>query len=133
MNINNIRKRSATRQWGWAGVVLMSLFVMACGSGGGGGGAGAGGGGGGGGFSGSSFLFFSGSLKAVDPAAPASPITVEAGQIQTNSTGKFYAGTYNSATKTVTNFHTHAVMYAKTDGKLYRVSALKDQFGGHHT
>ncbi|TPW16890.1 MAG: hypothetical protein FD130_871 [Halothiobacillaceae bacterium] len=68
----------------------------------------------------------------MDPAAPAAPITVEAGSdIVTGAFGvskaikAFQSGSYNSATKTVTGLHTHAVIYAKTDGKLYRVSGLK--------
>ena len=73
-----------------------------------------------------SYLFYSGSINAVDPAAPASPITLEAGtDIVAHSDNTFLAGTYDLATKTYNNLHAHAIVYAKTDGKLYKASALK--------
>jgi hypothetical protein len=73
-----------------------------------------------------SYLFYSGSISAIDPAAPASPITVEAGtDIVAGSETTFLAGTYDAATKTFNDVHAHAIVYAKTDGKLYKASALK--------
>lgn len=90
------------------------------------------GGGTGGGFTGSTYLFYSGSLMAVDPANPTSPITIEAGSdIVTGSFGlgssvrTVRSGTYDTTTQTLTNLHSHALIYAKTNGRLYRVSALK--------
>ena len=145
MNINKRVNRADTRQLGWAGVILMILFLTAgCGS------SGDNGGGGppitppstGGSYAASTYLLYAvsvdatGSLSALDPATPALPITVETGSdivmdeddhniFDPNSYGMYQSGTYNSTTKTVTNLHPHAVIYAKTDGKLYRVSALK--------
>ena len=76
-----------------------------------------------------SYLFYSGSISAVDPATPASPITVEAGtDVDFNileGVNKVFAGTYDAATKNLNNMHDHAIVYAKTNGKLYKVSALK--------
>lgn len=132
----------------FSGALLLSTVLLtACGGGGGndptppGGATNAGGGGnnpgnnpgGGMGAGGAgSYLFYSGSLVAVDPAKPASPITVEAGSdIATGLFGTspvittFQFGTYNNAAQTVTGIHPHALIYAKTDGKFYKVSALK--------
>lgn len=90
--------------------------------------------GGGAGGSSAAYLFYAGSLHAVDPTAPASPLTVEAGSDINTGTGRFgagssaqkiIAGTYDGAAQTITGLHAHALMYAKTNGKLYRVSALK--------
>ena len=79
-----------------------------------------------------SYLFYSNSLNAVDPANPASPILIEpTANLVTDSFG-FTApakiirtGTVDIAAQTVTNEHAHAVIYPKTDGRLYKVSALK--------
>ncbi len=72
------------------------------------------------------YLFYSGSLNAVDPASPTTPITVEAGN-DISPTSSIYHADYDSASRTATNQHSHALVYAKTDGKLYRVSALKNE------
>ncbi len=79
-----------------------------------------------------SYLFYLGSnsgsstITAVDPAAPASPITVEAGTTLSSwSIPTFWAGSYDAATKTFNDFHNYAIAYAKTDGKIYKASALK--------
>jgi hypothetical protein len=75
--------------------------------------------------SGTSYLFYTASLHAVDPAAPASPITVEAGtDVVSNSTFTVTAATYSAGTNTMSNMYTKAIVYAKTDGKLYKVSGL---------
>jgi len=86
----------------------------------------------GGSFASSTYLFYSGSLMAVDPADPTSPITIEAGSDIVTGTFGFgssvrtvQASTYDSATNTLTDSHPYALIYAKTDGRLYRVSALK--------
>ncbi len=60
----------------------------------------------------------------MDPANPTSPITVEPGNDISPARLIYNAG-YNGPSRTVTNQHLHALVYAKTDGKLYRVSALK--------
>ena len=101
----------------------------------GGGTSGGGTSGGTGGSATTTYLFYTGSLIAVDPANPASPITVEAGQDivgdnnmlggLSTSVRTIRGGTYNSSTSAITDFHSHALIYAKIDGKLYRVSALK--------
>lgn len=71
-----------------------------------------------------SYLFYSGSLNAVDPSNPTAPITVEPGNnISPMST--VYSTDYNGGSRTSSNQNAHALIYAKTDGKLYRVSALK--------
>jgi len=79
------------------------------------------------------YLFHTPGLNAVDPANPATSIEVESvANIVTDSSGAYYAtlrtietGTYNSTTRILTNLHTHAVIYAHTDGNIYKVSALK--------
>ncbi len=116
----------------WVGLLLAATLLTACGGGGSdpspappppGGGTNNPPSGGG---SAGSYLFYTGSLNAVDPANPASPLTVEAGSdIVTASTQTIMSGTYDGAAQTITGLHAHALMYAKTDGKLYRVSALK--------
>lgn len=116
---------------------LLTALLIACGGGGGndpapsggnpnppGGGVNSGGVNTGSSASGASYLFYTGGLSAVDPASPTSPITVEAGD-DFVTVSAFESGTYNSTTKTVTSLHTHALLYAKDDGKLYKVSALK--------
>ena len=73
--------------------------------------------------SGTSYLFYTASLHAVDPATPASPITVEAGaDVVGNSTYTFTAATYSASPLMLSNIHTKAIVYAKTNGKLYMVS-----------
>ena len=89
-----------------------------------------------GGGTGSAYLFYSGLLNlassdpgilnAVDPANPTSPIVVEAGaDAIMGSIRTFRSGAYNGAMRTLTDLHPHALIYAKTDGRFYRVSALK--------
>ncbi|VAW96607.1 hypothetical protein MNBD_GAMMA21-467 [hydrothermal vent metagenome] len=89
-------------------------------------------GGGGGGTASSSYLFYSNSLNAVDPAAAASPTLIEsADNIVASSFGIVSSaeiiktGNYDSITKLITNMGSYVVVYANTDGRLYRVSALK--------
>lgn len=92
--------------------------------------------GGGAGGPSAAYLFYtslaSGDLRAVDPATPASPLTVVAGWdisvgqgVNPVSVRTIKAGTYNGAAQTLTGLHVHALVYASIDGKLYRVSALK--------
>ena len=73
------------------------------------------------------YLFYKGSFDAVDPAAPTSPIAIEQGTIPDNLVAFVPAGTYNYPSKTITDYHPYALVYAKDDGKLYRVSALKSE------
>jgi hypothetical protein len=122
-------------------VLLAATLLVACGGGGGddtlSGGPGSGGSGGGdGGATGSSYLFYSGLLGvgssnsgvlyAVDPANPSSPVAVEASEATIMGTIRsIRSGSYDGDTQTVTDFHLHALIYAKNDGKFYRISALK--------
>jgi len=79
------------------------------------------------------YLFYSPGLNAVDPANPTASIEVEpVANIVTNSLGETYAtlqtiltGTYDTTTRTLTDMHTHAVIYAHTNGNIYKVSTLK--------
>lgn len=82
------------------------------------------------------FLFYTHSLSAVDPSNPASPILIEATEnlitdsllgitLPTQREGLVRTGVYNGITKTLTDVHSYAVIYPKTDGKLYKTSALK--------
>lgn len=68
------------------------------------------------------YLFYQGSIGAVDPANPASPISVEAGPVSGAAT--IIHGTYTAATHSVSDLHPRTAIYAK-DGKLWKVSALK--------
>ncbi len=91
---------------------------------------------GGGGVTGAGYLFYSGLLGvgnsnpgvlyAVDPANPTSPVAVEAGENAIMGTIRtIRSGSYNGTTQTITDSHSHALIYAKTDGRFYRISALK--------
>lgn len=74
-----------------------------------------------------SYLFYRGGISAVDSANPTNPITVEAGTDVLFSPGNnaVLAATYDRATRTLSNLHIHALVYAKSDGKLYKVNAEK--------
>ena len=79
-----------------------------------------------------SYLFYSNSLNAVDPDSPNSPTLIEptANLVQepdgyTTSAKLIKALQFDTSTKVVTNLHSHAVIYPKTDGRIYKVSALK--------
>jgi len=75
-----------------------------------------------------SYLFYLGSLNAVDSDNPASPIVVEAGEdIINGSIETAVTADYDSLTKTSGNEHSYALIYAKSDGRLYRVNALKER------
>lgn len=88
---------------------------------------------GGGGEATESYLFYgTGSdLSAVDSANPASPITVESenvlqgDSIVDNGDSVFVFGTYDATSKTLSDLHGHAIVYAKANGKLYKVNAMK--------
>ncbi|MCF6257470.1 MAG: hypothetical protein L3K25_14415 [Gammaproteobacteria bacterium] len=114
---------------------LAATLLAACG-----GGAGSDtptiGAGGGGGATGSGYLFYSGLLGvggsnsgvlyAVDPANPTSPVAVEAGENAIMGTIRtIRSGSYNGTTQTISDAHSYALIYAKTDGRFYRISALK--------
>jgi len=75
--------------------------------------------------SGIAYLFFS----TADSTCPDKPRTVDAGtEVKStifNPAWVFPAGTYDSATKTVNAIHNYAMVYANTNGNLYKVSALK--------
>ncbi len=121
----------------FAAVFLAATLLVACGGGGGGGdGTPTIGPGGGSGASGSGYLFYSGLLGvgnsnpgvlyAVDPASPTSLVAVETGENIIMGTIRIIrSGNYNGATQTLTDSHSHALIYAKSDGRFYRISALK--------
>ena len=80
--------------------------------------------------SGTSFLFYQGSIFAVDPANPDSPITVDA-QTTSGATG-FDGYTFHSGPPASgTDIHPRTVVYGGNDGHLYKVNALKS--GGSPT
>ena len=77
------------------------------------------------------YLFYSNSLNAIDPAAPTSPSLIEPTANLVQVAGGFSAtaeivrvGDVDLATKVVTDEHNYAVIYPKTDGKIYKVNAL---------
>lgn len=71
------------------------------------------------------YLFFSTS----DATCPGKPLAVDAGaDVLSNifyPATVFVAGTYDPPTRTVNDIHNHALVYAKTSGNFYKVSALK--------
>ncbi len=74
-----------------------------------------------------SYQFYRGekSLYAVNPATPENPLTIEgAADVVANSVRVFLTKTYTAATQTVSNARPYAMVYVKTDGKLYKVSGL---------
>lgn len=78
------------------------------------------------------YLFYSNDLRAVDPANPGAPILIEpAANLVTGSFGTgtpnelIRTGDYDATTNTISNEHYYAVIYAKTDGRFYRVDARK--------
>ncbi len=79
-----------------------------------------------GGVKASSYLFYQGSLMALDPESPLSPIVVEAGEEIINSSVQIVEmADYDALTQTSRNEYSHALIYARLDGRLYRVNALK--------
>jgi len=74
------------------------------------------------------YLFYRGSLNAVDSDNPASPIVVEAGEdIINGSIETVVVADYDALTKTGSNEQSYALIYAKSDGRLYKVNALKER------
>ena len=77
--------------------------------------------------SGVAYLFFSTS----DATCPGKPLAVDAGTDALSNifylapATVFVAGIYDSATRTVNDVHNYALVYAKTSGNFYKVSALK--------
>jgi len=78
-----------------------------------------------------SYLFHSNPLSAVDPANPASPTLIEptANLVAGHSpfltpASVIRTGIVDITARTITDDHAHAVIYPKTDGRLYKVSAL---------
>lgn len=70
----------------------------------------------------SAFLLYQGSIGAVDPANPASPVSVESGI--TNKVTSIFHGTYDPVARKVSDIQTRTVVYVK-GGQLFKVSALK--------
>ena len=75
--------------------------------------------------SGLAYLFFSTS----DSTCPGKPLAVDAGtDVLSNifyPATVFVAGSYDPPTRTVKNIHNHALVYPKTSGNFYKVSALQ--------
>jgi|GEM_PF-2419101 len=68
-------------------------------------------------------LFYKGdALWAVDPANPSTPVQFDSGTIGER---EIYHGAWDATNSRVTALHKRTVVYAK-DGRLYKVSALKD-------
>lgn len=105
-------------------VLLTSAALTACGGGGGGGGEGGGANpsGGGGTTAPATYLFYQGSLVAVDPATPTLKTFIETDAVQGAEVEM--VGSYNAAARTMSDWHTRSVFYDKA-GKIYRVNALK--------
>ena len=75
-----------------------------------------------------SYLFYLGSLNAVDSDNPASPIVVEPGEdIINGSIETVVTADYDPLTKTSGIEQSYALIYAKSDGRLYKVNALKER------
>jgi hypothetical protein len=77
------------------------------------------------------FYMISGSggvgLGAINPDSPASPTVFEpVGSVRSATTAPFTAASYDAQSKTLSGPYTHAYVYGKTDGKLYKVSGLVD-------
>ncbi|MEW8304087.1 MAG: hypothetical protein AB2724_13890 [Candidatus Thiodiazotropha sp.] len=71
------------------------------------------------------YLFYTGSLIAVNPANPTNPITVEAGDEIVGGNGLiryFHSGRIDNNTNTITDFTPDSLVYAKTDGHFYKIS-----------
>ncbi len=68
-------------------------------------------------------------LAAVDPANPTAPITIETsgliGGKAVPPVNTVYTANYNAAMQTLSDYHAHARIYPKTDGRLYKVTAVK--------
>ena len=116
-------------------VIVLSLFLAACGGGGG-----SGGGGNptvtppitppptppsGAGIPETRLFFAGGSVLAVDPKNPSEkPVIVD--PAATSGEVGLFDGKWNAAQKTLTDAHFRTIIYANSDnGKLFKVSALK--------
>lgn len=86
-------------------------------------------------------LFYTHGLSSVDPSNPNSPTLIEATEnlvtdslfgitLPTQRESLVRSGVYNGTTKIISDVNNYAVVYPKTDGKLYKTSALKS---GTHT
>lgn len=115
-------------------LIVTALVLAGCGGGGGGGGdSGSGGGSGGGGgnppppapAATETYLFYSGSLTALDPLAPSAPITVDI-DIASPMSGMqpIVYGTYDAAARSLSDLHNRSIVYAK-GANLFKVSAVK--------
>jgi hypothetical protein len=76
------------------------------------------------------YLFYTHGLSAVDPSNPSSPILIEptadmVSELMQGSAEIVKTGDYDGINKTYSNIHSYAVIYPKTDGHFYKVSALK--------
>jgi len=67
---------------------------------------------------------FDDSIYGVDPAAPATPVSVDVGTTEIIVTSLFN-GTLNPATQVLSDVHQRAAVYARTNGRLYKASTLK--------
>jgi len=70
-----------------------------------------------------------GSLYAIDPENPAVPIQVNnnARTVTVSSEKTIESGVWNTPNSRVDDLHVKTVIYAESDGKIYKVSALKDE------
>ena len=106
--------------------VLAGLIVVGalngCSSNGGNSSNNDGGGGGKDDVSAAAYLFYSGSLFAVDPTNPGAPIAVETSDIGLN--GTIPSAGFDAASLSVSNIRNHTVVYEK-GGQLFKVAASK--------
>lgn len=107
--------------------VVAVLVLAGCGGGGGGGGSpGAAGPGGAPVGITPSYLLYLGSIHGVDPLSPGSPITLETGNLASSDAfRRFVTGAFDAATVSLSNIHVHTVVYARDDGRLYRLATVR--------
>lgn len=70
------------------------------------------------------YLFFQGSLAAVDPAAPTTPIFIEPAGTAISGLAAIEAGQYNAGTRRVSDVHFRTLVYGR-GANLWKVNAVK--------
>jgi hypothetical protein len=79
------------------------------------------------------YLFYSGSLAAIDPDDPGTSVKLESSDAIVSSRSgyqlairRFFSGSYDNSSRIVSDYVIHALIYANTNGRLYKVSAEKE-------
>lgn len=70
------------------------------------------------------YLFFQGSLAAVDPATPTAPIFIEPAGTDVSGLAAIEAGQYNAGTRRVSDVHFRTLVYGR-GANLWKVNAVK--------